>query len=266
MTSNPSIEKTFDTFSPKEYLEEYYSNMGQEEINLLSFFIYAYSFIPKKSLILEFGGGPTIYQLISAATHAREIYFADYIEFNLVEVKNWMNEAKGAFNWDLYFKKVLQLEGKRADLEKIRERADLLRTKIARFMHCDAFDKNPLGEKYKGFFDVVSVNFVPESISKNKNQWKNAINNICSLIKPGGFLIMTALEGANYWHSGKKKFPAANIDTKDVKGVLIDMGFKKKSLKITTSPAETLNDKGEGAQGFRGVIYVLAQKQSILNT
>lgn len=253
------LEESFETFSPEEYLKEYYSHMSKEEIDLLEFFIYAYSFLPKNSLILELGGGPTIYQLITASTYAREIYFAEYLDINLKEIKKWLSNAKDAFNWDLYFKKALQLEGSKSDSKNINKRKYLLRHKITRLIYCNVFNKDPLGENNKQVFDIVSVNFVPESISKNKIEWKNAIKNICSLIRPGGFLVMTALGSARYWHAGKKKFPAANIDENDIKAVLIELGFEKNMIKIKTNPAETIDDKGKGAQGFDGVICVLAK-------
>ncbi len=255
------IEENFEKFSPREYLEEYYSHIGSENDSLLRFFKDVYEIIPSEVMILEFGGGPTVYQLITGATKAKFIYFSDYLELNLNEVKKWKNNNNDAFDWSDYIKRALEIEGvPYVAKRQIDERAELLRQKITHFIHCDAFQNDPLGKQYRDFFDVVSVNFVPESISKNKQQWQQAMINICSLVKPGGVFIMTALKGANYWHNGNKKFAAAYIDENDVEDVLKDNGFKQETIKISVSPAETLNEDGKGAQGFQGIIFVFAQK------
>lgn len=42
--------------------------------------------------LLEFGGGPSIYSLISAAKHVGSITFAEYAPSNRHEIELWMNE------------------------------------------------------------------------------------------------------------------------------------------------------------------------------
>lgn len=45
--------------------------------------------------LLEFGGGPTIHSLISAAQHVETITFADYAESNRDEIIMWKDGANG---------------------------------------------------------------------------------------------------------------------------------------------------------------------------
>ena len=45
--------------------------------------------------LLEFGGGPTIYSLISAAKYVESITFAEYAETNRDEVVLWKDEKSG---------------------------------------------------------------------------------------------------------------------------------------------------------------------------
>ena len=45
--------------------------------------------------LLEFGGGPTVYSLISAAKYVESITFAEYAETNRDEVLLWKNERSG---------------------------------------------------------------------------------------------------------------------------------------------------------------------------
>ena len=45
--------------------------------------------------LLEFGGGPSVYSLISAAKHVESITFAEYAETNRDEVLIWKDERSG---------------------------------------------------------------------------------------------------------------------------------------------------------------------------
>ena len=45
--------------------------------------------------LLEFGGGPAIFSLISAAKHVQSITFSDYAKSNRDEVELWKDEKNG---------------------------------------------------------------------------------------------------------------------------------------------------------------------------
>lgn len=60
------IEETFENFEPRHYLKAYYSKIGSENLSLLDFFSKAYQGVKNESIMLEFGGGPTVYPLITA--------------------------------------------------------------------------------------------------------------------------------------------------------------------------------------------------------
>lgn len=47
------------------------------------------------AVLLEFGGGPTVHSLISAAPHIKEVVFSEFAEKNRVEVLKWKNKENG---------------------------------------------------------------------------------------------------------------------------------------------------------------------------
>jgi len=255
------VEQNFNAFNPKEYLTEYYSTVGFENRSLLEFFVEAYQDIPKNSLILEFGGGPTVYQLITAAKYAKTIHFSDHLDSNLQEVRLWRSVAKTAFDWNMFFHQALTIEGvKNINKSIIERRKNLVRKKIIRFVHCDAFKTHPLGPVYHSYFDVVSVNFVAESITNNHESWKQVFKNIHSLLKKDGHLIMTTIKEAKYWHVGKKLFPAVSISEHHLNEILKELGFKEKFLLMRSISAETIDKNGKGIQGYQGMIFLRAKK------
>lgn len=254
------LEPSFATFNPRDYLKEYYSKIGLENYSLLKFFARAYKNFNRRVTILELGGGPTVYQLISAAEVAAEIHFADYLDSNLDEVRKWVRGDKDAFDWRPFIKEALiQEERDSVNQNKIVEREKIIKQKITKFLHCDVFNSNPMGSAYKKFYDVVSVNFVAESITAHYGKWKEAMQNIVSTLKKGGVLIITALIGAEFYLVGNKRFPAVPITEKDIRRVLKELKFAKDPELVVTIPAETDERDPTGYQGYKGLISIKAR-------
>ncbi|MBI2011741.1 hypothetical protein HYS91_03155, partial [Candidatus Daviesbacteria bacterium] len=154
--------------------------------------------------MLEFSGGPTIYQLITASGKVKEIHFSDYLKNNLKEVKKWVKGHNERFNWQTFFENALALEGIENINEELTIREEILKKKIKKFLSCDAFQEDPIHPKYRGYYDVISSNFVSESITNSKKAWKNIMKNITSMLKEGGILVITFLKDAEYYKIGDK--------------------------------------------------------------
>lgn len=258
---NVAIEPTFESFDPQHYLKHYYSKIGPENFALLEFFVKAFKDVKNNPILLEFGGGPTIYQLISAAPKVRAIHFADYLNKNLNEVKLWNSDPREAFNWDKFFKTALLLEGNKiVTEEQITLRKNLVKKKITKFLHCDAFKKNPIDKKYRNYYEIININFVTESITDKKETWETLIANICSMLKEEGILIMTAIKGAEYYHVGKRTFPATSIEEEDIIKVLTKLKFEETSFFSYSIPAEVGDEELAGYTGYKGIIFLKAKK------
>ncbi|MDO8638113.1 MAG: guanitoxin biosynthesis pre-guanitoxin forming N-methyltransferase GntF [Candidatus Daviesbacteria bacterium] len=248
--------ETFSEFDTKAYLNEYYSNIGPENHGLLKFFVEAYKEIPDNSLILELGGGPTIYQLITASRKSRSIHFTDYLERNIQEVSMWRRCAEGAFDWSPFVKEALILEGlDNVTHNDIDARGKMMKRKINKFSLCDAFEKDPLGSKYRNHYDLISTNFVVDSITTSKEVWEQLMKNVCSMLRRDGSLILTSLKEAEYYLIGDKKLPAVYLTECDLISALKNLGFQ--DLFFRSVPAER-SHKDKNYQGYNGMCFVRA--------
>src|SRR5437016_4713274 len=228
MQNTEEIVFDFDTFDPRGYLKEYYMTIDSENDQLLRFFSECYRDIIPRSTLLEFGSGPTLYSLITAAAKVETIHVCDRLEGNLREIQLWKRADEEAFNWEPFIQRALELEGKRrVTREDIRRRAELLRSKLTTFCSCDAFSNPPLQGNHINEYDIVQVNFVAESITSSLIQWERAIYNITSLLKPQGTLILTALKNAVYYQLQEKRFPAVDIDETVLTQLLRKLGFRE---------------------------------------
>lgn len=248
--------KTFNNFTPGEYLNEYYSSIGPENDELLRFFANAYSGITPGFKLIEVGGGPTIYQIISAAKGAESITFTDLLDGNLSAITTWLNSGQTAFDWSEYIKKAIDCEGSNDAPEN---RAQLIRSKVISVRAADIMDSS-VNNTDLGGYDVVSSNFVAESINDNLQDWRVAIDNLISLIKPGGWLIMTGLLGATHWVTNDQKYPATFLEKQDIENVLTEKGMTIEHLGHIDAEHDPADDT---YQGYQGIFMVKARKEAL---
>ena len=247
----------FEPFDPQAYLREYYSHLGEENRALLHFLHEAYADIfteTDSACILEFGGGPTLYQLISAAKYPVAIDFSDYLDENLREIQKWLQNQSGMFSWDNYLRYVLDLEKAPSDVQSSHQRAHLIRTKVRRLLGCNAKQADPLGTAYRAHYDIVSVNFVLESITTEMAEWNRLIAHVASLVRPGGYLLMCAITGATSYRVGDRFFPAVPI-TLD----LLERKLEQQQFSIARS--HVIAAEQQELQGYDGICMVLARKE-----
>ena len=99
----------------REYLTRFSVTNGviDEERGVQPFFLesihdfyrnYHSNWDPDTARLLEFGGGPSIYPLISAAPYVSEIVFAEYAEEGRREIELWKNDDPTAHDWTPYFR------------------------------------------------------------------------------------------------------------------------------------------------------------------
>ena len=251
ITLNEMTEINFTTFDPRAYLEEYYTTIDFENDQLLRFFSTCYQHITPQATLLEFGSGPTLYSLITAAAKVDRIYACDMLPANLEQIRLWQNGSEQAFDWEPFIRRALQIEGKTTvTYEEVQCRTELLRHKLTLLGYCDAFRNPPLLTDYNEGYDIVQVNFVPESITSSLNQWELALQNILTLLKPQGTFLITALKHAKYYQVYHHNYPAVSVDETMLVETLMRWGFEKTHIAVKTIPANA------PFRGYSGMIFV----------
>jgi hypothetical protein len=254
-TSDLAID-SFAGFEPRGYLSEYYMRVDGENEKLLAFHARAHEIVPADSLMLEFGGGPTLYQLISAAVRAREIHFSEYSPANLREIQAWLDDDDDAFSWKPFIKAVLELEGGSVDAGAISDREALLRQRITTLLPGNAFETHPLGAPAR--YDVVSANFVMEGITDDLEVWSAVYANVTDMVRTGGYFINTVVTGAAYWRSGEQVFSAVALDEAVLREKLAELGFEVEHLE--TLEADVLDPDSPDYEGYSGMAMLVAKR------
>ncbi len=214
-------------FSPHKYLREYYTGLSKENKRLLEWYNQVYSEIGPKKSLLEIGGGPTIYQLISASKHVDSITFSDYSKDNLKEIKRWV-ENKKPFNWDNFIEFSLQLENKEPKDLAIRKK--LIASKLKELMPLDIGE---FDSRLSDRFDIIQSNFCLESSTDDLPKFKRMLLNVNKYLKRNGIFLMAAIGGALAYRLGDKLLPAIYLDSDLVIRYLKEAGFRVERIEKT---------------------------------
>ncbi len=249
---------SFEKFGPESYISDHCSSPDGENTVLLRFHAEVHSRLPPSHWMLEFGGGPTIYQLISAAPHTDEIHFADYLPANLRTVAAWCARESDAIDWFPFIRRALELEGHtHPDETAIAQRANLVRSKLTRFLHADALAPEPIGSN-PASYDKVAANFVFEAITLSRSDWRDALLRVASLVRVGGYFINTVAANSSYWFIGDVRFPGLPISVADICEVLPMGGFDIEELQTVSS--DTPDPSAPDYRGYPSIIMLVARR------
>ncbi len=237
-------------FDAKDYLKKRF--MGDalfdksQEVQPLEFQIQCfYDFYSKfcahiqHRRVLEFGGGPVIYQAIVATPFVSEVVFADYCEPCREEVQLWKNKDPAAHDWSSFFRYV-ETEILDSGMSA-RELEDRLREQLT-VIPCNLMQEEPVDAKW-GKFHAISTSYCLESVCQSKAEYEDAIRKLGDLLVPGGFLAMLMCMEATFYKVGvedETELHQLHLTNADVRVFLEKMGF---SVKLTKFQAVQVDAK-----------------------
>ena len=262
--NDPAVE-TKHYFNIYEYNDPYDKKRGAQPFFLGAhhrfYQQFSRSWDASTARFLEYGGGPIVYPLISAAPFFNEITFSDYQQLNLDAVVAWRDSEEGHHDWLPYFKYVLsELEGNDDSEEMALERQDEARAKVRSILlgdlHADKILS--LDSDFHEMFDVISSNFCLDAVADTVSDYYINVRHLGELVKPGGFLIGLASLGVTYWYpaNGRRNFHIT-IEEDDVKKAFTDAGFDVVFSDIHHLPESARHIIGD----TKANMFVAGQKQ-----
>ncbi len=243
---------------PSRYLKTYYENIDPDELAVMKFLVKEGKKVKKKSQMLEIGCGPTIHHILPFVEYVSQIDMADFLKENLLELAKWIDNKPDSHNWNIFTKKILVLEGKKATKLMIEKRENILRKLVGKIMECNVLNKLPLGHLKK--YEIVGFFYCAEEVGLIKPKWEKIMIHVSQYVKKGGHFFIAALNETHHYsivsNNGKlENLPTAYLTAKDFKELLPKLGFPSKKTKIkTVKTPDQLN------HGINGVILISAQK------
>ena len=254
----------YEKFDPWDYLEEEYEQVDafhRHSLKLLHEFYESYGSPSAGLKVLEFGTGPVIIYEISASLYASEIVLSAYTEDNRIALQEWLDRDPEAPDWSPFFECVVQeLEGKTKDEVAMRE--EKLRQVVKAVIPCDIHKNPPIEPAYHGPYDVVFTSQCVECACASLEELSQAVSKLAKLVKPGGKLVMVAMEGEGdtfFYMVGDERFVAFSIREEALTTMLQQAGFHDITVTHQPRDAPGMADPPEYSD-WQTKLFVIATK------
>ncbi len=208
--------------------------------------------------LLEFGGGPTLYTLFSAAPFVADITFADHAPANVKAIELWRDCDPTAHNWEPYVSYVIKtLEGEQDNVpELIQKRIQDLRSKIKHTYHCDIFKEPIVNSPVQLSYDIISSHFCLDPCSNSVDEYTDCLRKLAKLLKPNGYLHTLVSMEESYWMNDNERCSHLFLTAEDV-----ESAFEATGLCVSLTRRFEIPERGQSIfNDCKGVFYIVAQK------
>jgi 2-polyprenyl-3-methyl-5-hydroxy-6-metoxy-1,4-benzoquinol methylase len=183
---------------------------------------------PNSLRVLDYGCGPFVVNVISAAPKAAEIVLADFTQSFRRTVQEWLDNNQPEYDWSHVFKHVVQtLEGKPED--EVTQRVDELRKKVSAVVFGDVMQDSIIAEGYEGPYDVVT-SFHCLEVCASLDLYKAGLRKLASHVVNGGFIVLSATKRDQprspfYRVNGVKYYNVLPTSKAFIVDSLVELGF-----------------------------------------
>ena len=251
-------------FDPESYLRtRFYDVNVRDRIQFqLESYHEAFKCLPNSLRVLDYGTGPALLSVVSAAGHASEIVLSDYSESNRDALKRWLENDATAFNWSPFFDHVVtKLEGKSEEMARKRE--EDLKSVVKDVAFCDIKCDSPVNSTCPGPYDVILDSMCLGDASHTVEEFRSGVVKLLALLKPGGTLMTMICERKMDTETGKykvgsKEIPILNITGHFVVDLIKKLGFPDVTLKTCSIDNKTTMEYQD--TDFLGYAFITTHK------
>ncbi len=256
MASTGEQHRSFDA---NDYLKRRYYDVNiPDRLFRAECFHKAFQALPSSDLkVLDYGSGPVITTLFSAAPRASEIVLSDVAEGNREALRKWLRRDPTAFNWSPFIDYVVQkLEGKSE--EEAREREERIRQVVKDVVHCDIDEDPPISRGFEGPYDVVIDAGCLVVACTTAERYRKGIAKLAGLLKPGGTLMMfcSEREQTAEYTVGSVSYNVLAVNGEFITKVLQEQGFSEVSVNLFSQHGKTSSVGGL----LKGWLFTTAKK------
>ena len=260
------ISRNYETaFDPWAYYCQYYKEVTEghrQPLSLLHELYKSYGSPPASLKVLDFGAGPIPIYEISASLYASEIVFSEYVESNRKALQMWLDRDPNAQDWSPFFEYVVQeLEGKGKEDAAIRQ--EEMRRLVKAVVPCDITKDPPIEPTYQGPYDIIYSSLCLECACDTLGEYAGAVSKLSKLIKPGGKLVLNAVEGHgkfSFYVVGGEKFVSLSLTEEALTAILQQNGFIDIRIQRQTRDTPGVNIPQE-TDDFVAMLFAIATRE-----
>ncbi|MBV6424547.1 MAG: hypothetical protein NAOJABEB_02359 [Steroidobacteraceae bacterium] len=257
-STSPGALADYSAWRARDYFETYYSEVVlPDEQAVLAYQLEVMRRADVRyGRALEYGCGPTLHRAIAAAAYAARIDMADWLADNLVFVREWLASDAMESDWNRFTHFILQCEGT-PDIDPVRiaHREAQARKAIHGLYVSDARWHDPLGEERRGYYDLVVSGFCLDAVSSDRGVWRACMQNVLSMLAPGGTIVIHALHDCTAYKVGERMFPGAGVTVDAMAESLLENDLTRASLDVQVIPCPD-----NAVYGYSGILTASARK------
>ncbi|KAF4075137.1 hypothetical protein AMELA_G00231140 [Ameiurus melas] len=229
-------------FDPRAYMNKFYCRPGHSDENHYVIFVleclsrtFSTGQYKGRSLI-EVGSGPTIHAVISACEHFDELVLSDFVDRNREEIRKWVKNEEGCFDWKPIIEYVCEMEGTSSSDVEVK-----LRQRVKQVLKCNLLSENIFYPESIEPADCVITSLCLEAACKDLPSYRDAFCRVAKLLRPGGSLIMVGVFGETFYCIDQIRFSCLKISRADVEDILRNLDFTVQEFNIF--PAQDRENK-----------------------
>ncbi|XP_078496164.1 nicotinamide N-methyltransferase-like [Lissotriton helveticus] len=203
-------------------------------------------------IVLSFG--PFVYFTLPICDNFNEITFACADDNSIQEMQKWLKNEPDALDWSHIMKMICELQGCG---EKWIEKQDMLKTKVKPVLKHDVTSCNPLSPVIHPPADCLLLVHCLEHFVTDEKSYCKALNNVSTLLKTGGLLIMTAVLQTTFYMCGDFKFPLLWLEEDFLKDAIKGAGYVIEEFHIYRRHSEKLYDITD----YKYIAFLKAHKE-----
>lgn len=258
--SDSTVDEYLHAWDPAAYLRQYYSGrVTRDDAANTSFAARSLRRSKRRfRRALEFGCGPTIHHLSPLVPFVDQVTLADCNADNLDAIRLWLGRSEDAFDWDAWLASMLEIElccSVPNAVHHLPARKQAIRRMVRELKQADILRARPLGHALP--FDLVTSYYCIEAVGTERAQWADCLGTLCSLVAPGGALLLSALRLARHYSVAGRTFRVMSVDAEDFETELPRHGFASESLSVEIAQVPEF-----AAHGFDSVLCVFAVKSA----
>ncbi|XP_073511402.1 nicotinamide N-methyltransferase-like [Phyllobates terribilis] len=192
-----------------------------------------------------------VHHLYAACEFFKDVIVLKITDRCIMELKRWVDERTGAFDWGHAAKLHADIEGK-SDL--LQEKEEKIRLALEHVVKCDLGKENMMDPIVLPPADCIISAWLLDSISKNQDDYMTYLRKLLGLLKPGGHMILIGALDATYYTISKDKFHLFKYDEDFVRKALIGEGFIIDYWKVKNRTVES------DLMDFKRIIFIVAHK------
>ncbi|XP_073441192.1 indolethylamine N-methyltransferase-like [Dendrobates tinctorius] len=218
-----------DEFDSRESLENYFSDkpdmvFGEDSLvfpieNLTKTFTEGHV---KGDILIDFSIGAVVHHLFAACDFFKHIIVLKMRDRCIMELKRWVDERTGAFDWNHATKLHVDRVGKS---DQLQDRVGKVRSALQHVVKCNLEKENMMEPIVLPLADCVMSGWLLDYICKNQDDYMRYLRKFSSLLKPGGHIILFSCLEMTFFLVGKEKYHAFSFDAEFARNALVAEGF-----------------------------------------